>query len=397
MPRDYRPISAAADASGCETGEKIISPGRVFRLCPVRHVLFLCAAAVIGLYFLLRGNRALMDAVSGAFVRPYHRLAGTISSLFGFSLAELICTLLVAALLAYLVRTVILLVRRGERRARAYRSAVSLLTAGALLYAGFCFLWGVYYYAESFEERSGIIAADITAKQLESVTKRFADLVNAYADRVQRDEAGCFTASRDALFERSATLYQAVTQKFPCLEGPELRAKPMVFSRLMSAINFTGFFSPFTGEANLNVESPLCLLPATIAHELAHQRGVAAEDEANFVAVLACMEAGDPDFVYSAALLAYIHLGNALYDVNYEAFRQVYVNLAEGVRADLDANRQYWAKYESKVSEASEAVYTGFLESYGQELGMKSYGACVDLLAAYYGTADISLPSPGSR
>jgi len=29
-------------------------------------------------------------------------------------------------------------------------------------------------------------------------------------------------------------------------------------------------------------------------------------------------------------------------------------------------------------------VYTGFLRGYDQTLGMKSYGACVDLLVEYY-------------
>ena len=44
------------------------------------------------------------------------------------------------------------------------------------------------------------------------------------------------------------------------------------------------------------------------------------------------------------------------------------------------------AAYSSRfqVAEAAEAVYTGFLQSYGQQLGMQSYGACVDLLVADY-------------
>ena len=36
------------------------------------------------------------------------------------------------------------------------------------------------------------------------------------------------------------------------------------------------------------------------------------------------------------------------------------------------------------MSKASDAVYEGFLYSYGQTLGLKSYGACVDMLVAYY-------------
>ena len=54
------------------------------------------------------------------------------------------------------------------------------------------------------------------------------------------------------------------------------------------------------------------------------------------------------------------------------------------VRADLESNSAYWANYETKAAQVSETVYTGFLQSHGQSLGMQSYGACVDLLVARY-------------
>ena len=61
-----------------------------------------------------------------------------------------------------------------------------------------------------------------------------------------------------------------------------------------------------------------------------------------------------------------------------------YRTLSEPVRADLAANNEYWARWEGPAREAGEKVYTEFLKSYDQELGMKSYGACVDLLVEYY-------------
>ncbi len=163
----------------------------------------------------------------------------------------------------------------------------------------------------------------------------------------------------------------------------------------MSRIEFTGFFFPFTGEANLNMDSPAFLLPSTVAHELAHQRGVAKEQEANFVAVLACMENGDPDYVYSAALLAYTHLSNALYSADPEAWQRVYSTLSTPVLQDLKENRDYWRGFRTPVQAVSNTVYEGFLQSYDQQLGLKSYGACVDLLVNYYDeTASASLAEP---
>lgn len=355
-----------------------------FKLCPVRHIAFFASILVIALFLALRGNKALMETISEGLVRPYHRLAGRICSIVDFSVAELLYAAVILGAIAYLVRAVVLFARGENRRRRAYLTVTAFITVIAVIYAGICLVWGVYYYAESFEDKSGIETRPISAEELETVTLYFAHVANEYAAQVGRDDEGLFSEDEAELFDKGVTLYRAAAQKFPFLDGPELRTKPMTFSYIMSYINFTGFFFPFTGEANLNVHSPQCMLPATIAHELAHQRGVSAEDEANFVAILACMESGDPAYRYSAALLAYIHLGNALYKADYDAWQEVYFSLDEAVRVDLSANSAYWAQFETGAAKASEAVYTGFLQSYGQELGMKSYGACVDLLTAYY-------------
>ena len=52
--------------------------------------------------------------------------------------------------------------------------------------------------------------------------------------------------------------------------------------------------------------------------------------------------------------------------------------------ADLADNNAYWAGWEGPVRTVGEAVYDSFLRSYGQDLGMQSYGACVDLLVEYF-------------
>jgi len=367
-------------------GNRKYDPGRVFGLCPVRHILLLAGLAITGLFFLLRDNRALMNSLSGGFVRPYHRLMGRLCSVVPWSVAELLYALVILSILLGLVWGIVQLVRRKQGGwLLAYRTVVSILSCGSVLYGGYCLLWGVYYYSDGFAERLGLEPEPVSVVELEAVTRRFADLANEYSDRVSRDEDGVFVCDMDSLFDRSATLYDPIVAEYPLLDGPALRAKPMLFSKFMSWINFTGFFFPFTGEANLNADAPLCLLPSTIAHELAHQRGVSREDEANFVAVIACMASGDAEYIYSAALLAYIHLGNALHGADYDAWLPVYGSLNEAVRTDFQANSAYWAQYETKAAEASEAVYTGFLQSYGDERGMRSYGACVDLLVAWYG------------
>ena len=355
-----------------------------FLLCPLRHVLSLAGFVVIGAYFALRGNRALMQSISDGFVRPYHRAMSRVCALLPFSAAELLIALGIILSLVYIIFFILQLIRKGQRGARIYRFCLTWLAAFAAIYGGFCLLWGVYYYSADFEDQSGIRGAPASVEQLTAVTRLFTDYVNQYDALITRNAEGRFAEDPGAVFARSPCLYDAVEKKVPCLAGDELAAKPVFFSRIMSYIDFTGFFFPFTGEANVNVDAPPCLVPATVAHEIAHQRGVAEEDEANFVAVLSSLESGDPVYSYSACLLAYIHLGNALYNADYDAWLDNYSRLAPGPRRDLDDNNAYWAQFETPVSTVSDQVYTGFLQSYGQKLGLKTYGKCVDLLIAYY-------------
>ena len=231
---------------------------------------------------------------------------------------------------------------------------------------------------------SGLDSGEISTEQLETVTAYFAALSNRYAGQVQRDENGLYTADRAAILARSPEVFEKIQEKFPCLAGPAVAAKPFMFSKLLSYTDFTGFFFPFTGEANVNTDFPPSLFASTVAHELSHQRGVAKEQEANFVAVMASLEYGDADYCYSACLLAYTHLGNALYSADREAWRAIYESLDENILKDFAANRGYWAQFETPVQAVSNTVYEGFLQSYDQELGLKSYGACVDLLVNYY-------------
>ena len=63
---------------------------------------------------------------------------------------------------------------------------------------------------------------------------------------------------------------------------------------------------------------------------------------------------------------------------------------------DFAANQTYWQRFKTPVQSVSNTVYEGFLQSYDQNLGLRSYGACVDLLVKYYG-AVLTTPQEGTE
>ncbi len=365
--------------------EKTAHKKNLRRLAPVRLGITLLCLLAVALIYALRVDGGAMLWVYEHVTHPYHLFMSKLCSHFAFSAAELVYAAAILGLAAYLLWCVYRLIRFPEKLWQLYRLVLTLAMAGAVFWAGLSVMWTPCYYAPGFAEQSGVDDGPLELEELETVTRWFAALASEYADEVPRDENGACTTDRDSVLDRAAGVFEGAAELYPFLDGEALRPKPIHFSRIMSYLDFTGFFFPMTGEANLNMDSPVFLLPSTSQHEIAHQRGVAMEQECNFVAVLSCLESEYADFRYAGAALAYIYLGNALAGADYEAYTEIYYSLSDTVRADFKAQSAYWDEFrDSAAQKASNTVYDSFLKSNGQELGMQSYGACVNLLVHYY-------------
>ena len=350
------------------------------------HIWLGADLAVLGLYLALRHDRGLMNGFTDRITTPLKGALGRLCALTSLSVMELLYVLAGAAALVYVVGSVIAVVKaRGRRGQRAYGALLLAADVCLTVYALFCLMWGVNYWTDSFQDRSGITAQPVAAEDLEAVTAYFAQQLADTADSVPRDENGVYAVPKEQILAESRLVYGGVTEQFPFLDFRDTGVKAVRCSRFMSIMGFTGVYFACIGESNVNVDSPACLLPSTVAHELAHQRGIAWEQECNFLGVLASVTSGMPDYVYSGWLLGFIHLGNALYETDPEAYWAIRNALPETVSADLRDNNAYWDQFRDNVVEkVSDTVYDAALKSYGDANGMKSYSMVVELLVAYY-------------
>ena len=350
------------------------------------HIWLGADLAVLGLYLALRHDRGLMNGFADRITTPLKAALGRLCALTSLSVMELLYVLAGAAALVYVVGSVIAVVKaRGRRGRRAYGALLLAADVCLTVYALFCLMWGVNYWTDSFQDRSGITAQPVAAEDLEAVTAYFAQQLADTADSVPRDENGVYAVPKEQILAESRLVYGGVTEQFPFLDFRDTGVKAVRCSRFMSIMGFTGVYFACIGESNVNVDSPACLLPSTVAHELAHQRGIAWEQECNFLGVLASVTSGLPDYVYSGWLLGFIHLGNALYETDPEAYWAIRNALPETVSADLRDNNAYWDQFRDNVVEkVSDTVYDAALKSYGDANGMKSYSMVVELLVAYY-------------
>ena len=362
-----------------ETEEKKMRPGLK------RLVIFgICALPVL-LFLIISPIKPAANFVTNYFSRPVKVGLGAVMSLLPFSFMELEYIAAAVFLLWYLIRTVVLTARaQGSLRVFG-RRILSLLLVLLCVFDFFLWCFAIDYRADSFTERSGMEGGPVETEDLYAVTKLFIRNAARYAQDVKRDDEGHWAEDLDGYLEKSKTVYENLSFEFPFLPTKSRVPKKMFLtSRLSSWMGFTGVYFPFSAESNINIDAPGCLIPETICHELAHQKGITSEQEANFVGIRAAIASGDPVYAYSGLLAGSIYLSNALYSADPDAWYELSALITGPMRVDWNDNNSYWKQFEGKVEEVSSKVYDGYLKAQGQELGIRSYGACVNLLVEYY-------------
>lgn len=302
--------------------------------------------------------------------------------LFPWSMAEIGLYLMAAALpLSFLYTVYKILFRKAPVRKLLSWLLSWFLTAGvlALLYTLLC---GINYHRRSFAEHAGLAEQAYTATELKELCLELTQEVNRLSVQVNRDENGCMELSDD-VEEKAVTAMKGLGREYKALNGFYPRPKALAVPALLSVQNLTGIYSPFTVEANYNGAITAYNIPFTACHELSHLRGFMEEEEANFIAYLACVNFDQEEFQYSGNLLAWIYSMNELYRADREAWRTVRGKLDEAVEADLAANQAFWKQYEGPVAEVSNKVNDTYLKANGQTEGVRSYDRMVDLLVAY--------------
>lgn len=315
---------------------------------------------------------------------------GRMCGLLPFSVSEIGVYILLIVFCVSLVIMFARLIRKGrgsdrEGTAQIIISWLSkvLLAVGilAFLYTVCC---GINYRRQSFSEEEGIVTYQYTAQELQEICLWLTDEVNALVHEVERDENGVMQLEAP---EGAAAVeaMQNLGEEFPVLDGYYPQPKKLIVSEILSFQGLTGVYSPFTVEANYNGDMTAYNIPFTACHELSHLRGFMQEEEANFIAFLACVEADRTDFKYSGYLSGWIYCMNALYRTDYERWQEVRNVLDEGAEPDLAANSAFWDAYEGAISDTADKINDTYLKVNGQADGVKSYDRMVDLIVAYFG------------
>ena len=264
-------------------------------------------------------------------------------------------------------------------------SIVCVLSIASLFLSSFILCFGVGYRGSSLDKKIDITPEPIGAEELYGSAIYLIEKINQLSEDInyREDDFSKMPYSFNEMNRKLLEAYEKYCENNHYVYNYNTRLKPVMLSEAMSYTHITGVYTFFTGEANINVDFPDYTIPYTAAHELAHQRGICPEDEANMVAFLVCIESDDPYIQYSAYLNVYEYVASALYKADKDLYREARAKLLNEVREEQVAYSNFFDKYEKSVaSQVSGVVNDVYLKAQGTP-GKKSYGMVVDLTVAY--------------
>ena len=306
-----------------------------------------------------------------------------VTYIFPFSIAEVMIILLPVFL-------ILLGILAYKKYCKTWRDAivftVSLLASVSLFFSSFILAFGCGYHGSTLDKKLGLNKKAVSVEELEDTALWLAQETNALSSHIEfaEDGSSIMPYSISDMNKKLMDAYDKVCNEYSFIQRLYSRAKPVMLSEAMSYTHITGVYTYFTGEANINVHFPDYTIPYTAAHELAHQRGIAREDEANFIAFLVCAASDDPYIRYSGYLNLFEYVASALHKADPQMYRQLFAELDVLAIREMSAYSEFFNKYRDSVaSEISGVVNDTYLTIQGTA-GTASYGMVVDLAVAYY-------------
>jgi len=329
----------------------------------------------------IESNPSFVELYYSTGMYPY------ISSLFRvllgwipFSIGDLLIFFFVFYCLRFIYRLF-------KTRFKGFLNKVLGITAFAsVIYFCFYLFWGLNYFREPLSKNLGYETTKYSNEQL-------IDLSNYLITKLNTTQVEITTIdtikvinpySQKEMYSLARNGYDELAKELPQFAYKYGTAKSSLMSLFQSYNGTSGYLNPLTGEAQVNNRVPKTSFPTTTCHEMAHQIGFAAENEANFVGFLAALSNEDIYFKYAAYRMATRYAIFELYKRAPEKYWEVYKTINKGIIKDFRASSAFWKAYENPFEPLMKKGYNVYLKSNKQQQGVDSYNYVVDLLIHYY-------------
>ena len=299
-----------------------------------------------------------------------------------FSIGDLLYGSVVVYLIVVVVRFVRALIKKQLSKI-SLRSTVSRFVNLCLwVYILFNILWGLNYNRLGIGDQLELKPSAYSVMELQAVLNIAIDKLNATADSSFQQRSLYY--KKRYLFDKGTSAYSQVRNDLPFLKYSPPSVKPSIFSYLGDYLGYTGYYNPFTGEAQVNTTVPIFVQPFTCTHEIGHQLGYAKEMEANFAGYLAASRSNDVSMQYSVYFDIYVYAIRNLYYRDSVMAKSYAARLPARAKSDVRELKAFFKKFENPFEPVIRKLYGQYLKANEQPQGILSYDEVLGWVIAYY-------------
>lgn len=303
-----------------------------------------------------------------------------------FSIGDVLYAVAVVWIAVKIISYLAALFRRRITKKNSLKGLIKTINLLLFIYIFFYAVWGLNY------DRKGI-ATQLQLQPQNETTQDLSILTDSLLLRVNKVRRGLGEPVQyepyQRVFSQSIEAYSRAQQQYPFLQYRFSSVKSSLYSTLGNYLGFSGYYNPFSGEAQVCTKVPPFLLPYITCHEIGHQLGYATEDEANFTGYLAARFSTDQRFQYSLYFDLFNYANNTLFQYDSVAARSNYKQLDTLVKKDIAEYRHFLLQYKNPLEPLITALYGNYLKANNQPEGIETYSRVVAWLIAYqkkYGT-----------
>lgn len=296
-----------------------------------------------------------------------------------FSVGDIFYVSLIVAFLIALWQIGRVLMKREFKIAGRY--FLTLIVRIQSLTVVFYVFWALNYFRVPAQERLKLNNYDYNETQLLEVASLLIDSANSARAGLKISDLVVSTAD---IINPALTAISSLSNFDPPQHPIRPSVKPSMLSPMISYLGTAGYYNPFTGEAQFNNDMPVFARPFVACHELAHQMGFGAEDEANFAGFIAGKNSDNQLLKYSAYYVATQEFMNEAWRIDSTAFKTLKGKISEAVLHDFRTEQEYWTRYQGTARQISSVFYDNYLKANKQPGGLKTYNRMIKLTMAYY-------------
>ena len=255
----------------------------------------------------------------------------------------------------------------------------------SVFYFLFHILWALNYHRNSLYTTLKLEEKPYSLSELTRATNHLLDnLKKIQLQLVENDTLPVILPySKTEILKKTEFAYQALADDYPQYQYKKISLKKSLFSLPLSYMGFSGYLNPLSGEAHVNSKVPKIKLPAISCHEVAHQLGIAAESEANFIGFLAATKSTDKNFNYAGYIAALRYSIGTIHHRDSLVAKKIIKEIPIGILKNIEESKEFWESYQNDLEPLFKLFYDNYLKANQQKDGMKSYSKMVDLLVAY--------------